>query len=170
MEKKTEEIVKIGGLTVDFTARRVTVDGTEADLSPKEYDLLFYMIRNRGIALTREKLISDVWGYDFFGDDRTLDTHIKLLRKQLGAFGFQADQFASAVQLVPALTSKRWGSGGRGRGYGLLGGERGQQAAQLLHTASIARGHQVALLGGDAMLVYSRIQQGVQFGVGPFGA
>ena len=85
-EKKTEEIVKIGGLTVDFTARRVTVDGTEADLSPKEYDLLFYMIRNRGIALTREKLISDVWGYDFFGDDRTLDTHIKLLRKQLGPY------------------------------------------------------------------------------------
>ena len=83
-EKKTEEIVKIGGLTVDFTARRVTVDGTEADLSPKEYDLLFYMIRNRGIALTREKLISDVWGYDFFGDDRTLDTHIKLLRRELG--------------------------------------------------------------------------------------
>ena len=59
-EKKAEEIVNIGGLTVDFTARRVTVDGVEADLSPKEYDLLFYMIRNRGIALTREKLISDV--------------------------------------------------------------------------------------------------------------
>ena len=85
-EKKTEEIVKIGGLTVDFTARRVTVDGTEADLSPKEYDLLFYMIRNRGIALTREKLISDVWGYDFFGDDRTIDTHIKNLRNALGPY------------------------------------------------------------------------------------
>ena len=85
-EKKGEETVTIGGLTVDFTARRVTVDGQEADLSPKEYDLLFYMIRNRGIALTREKLISDVWGYDFFGDDRTLDTHIKLLRKQLGPY------------------------------------------------------------------------------------
>ena len=62
------------------------MDGVEADLSPKEYDLLFYMIRNRGIALTREKLISDVWGYDFFGDDRTLDTHIKLLRRQLGPY------------------------------------------------------------------------------------
>ena len=62
------------------------VDGEEVDLSPKEYDLLFYMIRNRGIALTREALISDVWGYDFFGDDRTLDTHIKLLRKQLGPY------------------------------------------------------------------------------------
>ena len=84
--KKAEKTISIGGLTVDFTARRVTVDGVEADLSPKEYDLLFYMIRNRGIALTREKLISDVWGYDFFGDDRTLDTHIKLLRKQLGPY------------------------------------------------------------------------------------
>ena len=85
-EKKTEETVTVGGITVDFTARRVLIDGQEADLSPKEYDLLFYMIRNRGIALTREQLISDVWGYDFFGDDRTLDTHIKLLRKQLGPY------------------------------------------------------------------------------------
>ncbi len=84
-EKPKDEIVEIGPLKVDFTARRVTVDGQEADLSPKEYDLLFYMVRNRGIALSREKLISEVWGYDFFGDDRTLDTHIKLLRKQLGS-------------------------------------------------------------------------------------
>ena len=79
-----EDIVKIGELEVNFTARRVSVEGRELDLSPKEYDLLFYMVRNRGIALTREKLISDVWGYDFFGDDRTLDTHIKLLRRELG--------------------------------------------------------------------------------------
>ena len=85
-EKAPEETVVIDGLTVNFTARRVTVDGQELDLSPKEYDLLFYMVRNRGIALSREKLISDVWGYDFFGDDRTLDTHIKLLRKQLGKY------------------------------------------------------------------------------------
>ena len=82
--KETEDTVAIDGLTVNFTARRVTVDGQELDLSPKEYDLLFYMVRNRGIALSREKLISDVWGYDFFGDDRTLDTHIKLLRRELG--------------------------------------------------------------------------------------
>ena len=85
-EKTPEETVTIDGLTVNFTARRVTVDGQELDLSPKEYDLLFYMVRNRGIALSREKLISDVWGYDFFGDDRTLDTHIKLLRRQLGKY------------------------------------------------------------------------------------
>ena len=86
-EKPAEsEILTFDGLTVDFTARRVMIDGQELDLSPKEYDLLFYMVRNRGIALSREKLISDVWGYDFFGDDRTLDTHIKLLRKQLGKY------------------------------------------------------------------------------------
>ncbi len=84
--RETEDTVAIDGLTVNFTARRVTVDGQELDLSPKEYDLLFYMVRNRGIALSREKLISDVWGYDFFGDDRTLDTHIKLLRRQLGRY------------------------------------------------------------------------------------
>ena len=82
--EQAEQVVTLGALEVNFTARRVTVEGRELDLSPKEYDLLFYMVRNRGIALTREKLISDVWGYDFFGDDRTLDTHIKLLRKELG--------------------------------------------------------------------------------------
>ena len=80
------EQVTIGDLVVDFTARRVTISGEALDLSPKEYDLLFYMVRNHGIALTREKLISEVWGYDFFGDDRTLDTHIKLLRRQLGPY------------------------------------------------------------------------------------
>lgn len=81
-----EEQAVIDGLVVDFSARRVTIDGTPVELSPKEYDLLFYMVRNRGIALTREKLIAEIWGYDFFGDDRTLDTHIKLLRKQLGPY------------------------------------------------------------------------------------
>ena len=80
------EQVTIGDMVVDFTARQVTIKGEKLNLSPKEYDLLFYMVRNRGIALTREKLISDVWGYDFFGDDRTLDTHIKLLRKSLGEY------------------------------------------------------------------------------------
>ena len=74
------------GLRVDFAGRIVYVDNKKADLTPKEYDLLFYLIKNKGIALTREKLISNVWGYDFFGDDRTLDTHIKLLRKNLGSY------------------------------------------------------------------------------------
>lgn len=73
------------GLVVDFTARKVTIDGVPAELAPKEYDLLFYMVKNRNIALTRDKLLSEVWGYDFYGDDRTLDTHIKLLRKALGS-------------------------------------------------------------------------------------
>ena len=74
------------GLEVDFSARTVTIDGKRVDMTPKEYDLFFYMVRNKGIALTRESLISEVWGYDFFGDERTLDTHIKLLRKSLGEY------------------------------------------------------------------------------------
>ena len=74
------------GLTVDFDGRIVSVDGVRLDLSPKEYDLLFYMIRNKGKALSRDMLLSDVWGYDYFGADRTLDTHVKLLRKELGDY------------------------------------------------------------------------------------
>ena len=75
-----------GGLRVDLTARIVFVDGKRVEMSPKEYDLFFYLLRNRNVALTRERLISEVWGYDFFGDARTLDTHIKLLRKSLGRY------------------------------------------------------------------------------------
>lgn len=81
-----KEILVFEGLSIDFTGRIVMVDNQVVDLSPKEYDLLFFMVRNRGIALTRERLISEVWGYDYFGDDRTLDTHIKLLRKRLGEY------------------------------------------------------------------------------------
>jgi two-component system response regulator ResD len=81
-----KEVVHFEGLTIDFTGRIVTVDGEKVDLSPKEYDLLFYLVNNKGIALTREKLITNVWGYDFYGDDRTLDTHIKLLRRSLGKY------------------------------------------------------------------------------------
>lgn len=80
------DFFEVDGLKVDFAGRIVYVDGKKADLTPKEYDLLFYLVKNKGIALTREKLISNVWGYDFFGDDRTLDTHIKLLRKNLGSY------------------------------------------------------------------------------------
>lgn len=78
------EVFESGKLKVDFTARIVYVDGKPVDLSPKEYELLFFMVKNKGIALSREKLLNEVWGYDFYGDDRTLDTHIKLLRKSLG--------------------------------------------------------------------------------------
>ena len=80
------EIFQAEGLVIDFTGRTVTVDGKRAELSPKEYDLLFYLVRNRNIALEREKLITEVWGYDYYGDDRTLDTHIKLLRSSLGDY------------------------------------------------------------------------------------
>jgi DNA-binding response OmpR family regulator len=74
------------GLFADITARTVSVDGEAVSMSPKEYDLFFYFLKNRNIALTREKLIEEVWGYDFFGEDRTLDTHVKRLRKSLGVY------------------------------------------------------------------------------------
>jgi len=75
-----------GGLRADMTARLVFIDGERIEMSPKEYDLFFYLLSNRNIALSREKLLCEVWGYDFFGDARTLDTHIKLLRKSLGKY------------------------------------------------------------------------------------
>lgn len=74
------------GLQIDFTARRVTVDDVQAELAPKEYELLCYLVKNKGAAVSRERLMSDIWGYEFFGDDRTLDTHIKLLRKHIGRY------------------------------------------------------------------------------------
>ncbi len=80
------EIFEKEGLKVDFTSRSVSVDGKIINMTPKEYDLLFFFIKNKGIALTREKLINEVWGYDYYGDDRTLDTHIKLLRSSLGEY------------------------------------------------------------------------------------
>ena len=87
-ERTENQIVEFdnGGLRADLTARIVYVDGKRVEMSPKEYDLFFYLLRNRNVALTRERLISEVWGYDFFGDARTLDTHIKLLRKSLGRY------------------------------------------------------------------------------------
>ena len=83
-ENTPHDVFEIGPLRCDITGRIVYVDGKRIDMSPKEYDLLFYMIRNRNIALSREKLITEVWGYDYYGDERTLDTHIKLLRRSLG--------------------------------------------------------------------------------------
>ena len=74
---------KFEGLEIDMAGRNVYVDGEKAELTPKEYELLFYLVRNKGIALTREKLLYDVWGFDFYGDDRTVDTHIKMLRGNL---------------------------------------------------------------------------------------
>ncbi len=80
------DIFTYKSLKIDFTARSVFIDGHEIQLFPREYDLLFYMVKNKGIALTREKLLNKVWGYDYFGNDRTLDTHVKLLRKSLGDY------------------------------------------------------------------------------------
>ena len=81
-----KDIFTAEGLTVDFTARIVYIDDKRIQMSPKEYELLFYFIKNKNIALSREKLITNVWGYDFYGDDRTLDTHVKLLRRSLGKY------------------------------------------------------------------------------------
>ncbi len=78
------ETITVGGVTADIAARAVFIDGEPVAMTPKEYDLLFYMMKNKNIALSREKLISEVWGWDYYGDDRTLDTHVKLLRKSLG--------------------------------------------------------------------------------------
>ena len=81
-----QQTLKFGGLEINIAARTVTVDGKKVDLTPKEYDLLFYLVENKNIALSRDKLLSDIWGYDFFGDDRTIDTHIKNLRNSLGPY------------------------------------------------------------------------------------
>jgi DNA-binding response OmpR family regulator len=79
-------VFAVKDLVVDFTARTVRINGKRVEMSPKEYDLLFFFVKNHGRALTREVLLSGVWGYDYYGDDRTLDTHIKLLRRSLGEY------------------------------------------------------------------------------------
>lgn len=79
-------IEKFEGLEINFASRDVFIDGEKANLTPKEYDLLFFLVRNKNIALSRNKLLEEVWGYDFFGDDRTIDTHIKMLRNNLGPY------------------------------------------------------------------------------------
>lgn len=85
-EKQTDQLFVYRELLVDPIGRIVKVKGQKADLTPKEYDLLFYFVKNRNIALSRAKLLSDVWGYDFYGDDRTVDTHVKMLRGNLGEY------------------------------------------------------------------------------------
>ena len=82
----SSDVEKFEGLEINFVSRDVFIDGEKANLTPKEYDLLFYLVRNKNIALTRNKLLEEVWGYDFFGDDRTIDTHIKMLRNNLGPY------------------------------------------------------------------------------------
>lgn len=80
------QTLNFDGLSINIAARTVSVDGEKIELTPKEYDLLFYLVENRNIALSRDKLLQDIWGYDFFGDDRTIDTHIKNLRNNLGKY------------------------------------------------------------------------------------
>lgn len=80
------DTLKFSGLEIDIAGRNVYVDGEKAEMTPKEYELLFYLVKNKNIALTREKLLSDVWGFDFYGDDRTVDAHIKMLRSSLGPY------------------------------------------------------------------------------------
>ncbi len=84
--KTSEEIIKYDGLAINTLAHEVTVDNQQVFLTPKEYDLLLYLIANKNIVVTRENLLENIWGYDFYGDDRTVDTHIKNLRNNLGPY------------------------------------------------------------------------------------
>ena len=83
---KTTDVAHFEGLEINYLARVVKVDGNVISLSPKEYDLLAYLSKNNKVAISRESLLISIWGYDYYGDDRTLDTHIKLLRKSLGKY------------------------------------------------------------------------------------
>ncbi|KNY26486.1 response regulator transcription factor [Pseudobacteroides cellulosolvens] len=84
--KHNYEVFRKDGFEADMTAHKVFIDGVQADMAPKEYDLLFYLIRNKNIAVPRGKLLNEIWGYDYYGDSRTLDTHMKLLRQSLGPY------------------------------------------------------------------------------------
>ena len=85
-EESEAKVLTFEGLTINIQSRYVSVDSERVDLTPKEYDLLFFLAQNRNIAFSRDKLLSDIWGYDFYGDDRTIDTHIKNLRSRLGPY------------------------------------------------------------------------------------
>lgn len=85
-EESEAKVLTFSGLTINIQSRYVSVDSERVDLTPKEYDLLFFLAQNRNIAFSRDKLLSDIWGYDFYGDDRTIDTHIKNLRSRLGPY------------------------------------------------------------------------------------
>lgn len=84
--KPKNKVITSDGLVIDMAGRSVSVDGVKAEMTPKEYELLFFLVDNEGIAVSREKLLTEVWGYDFYGDDRTVDTHVKMLRTSLGKY------------------------------------------------------------------------------------
>ena len=86
LKEVAEEKYVYKGLEIDMLGRVVTVDGKKKELTPKEYDLLVYLVKNKNIALSREKILNEVWGYDFFGEDRTVDTHVKMLRNSIGKY------------------------------------------------------------------------------------
>lgn len=81
-----EDVLQYEGLIINFSAREVIVDSEKAAMTPKEYDLLFFLVKNMNIAMSRDKLLEEVWGFNFYGDDRTVDTHIKMLRNSLGRY------------------------------------------------------------------------------------
>lgn len=83
----SSDLIEIGGIRIDKAAHQVTIDGQNIDLSYKEFELLTYFVENQGIALSREKILNDVWNYDYFGDARTIDTHVKKLRSKMGEKG-----------------------------------------------------------------------------------
>ncbi len=85
-EEEKEGKYVFDGLVIDTLARNVYVDGEKKELTPKEYELLQYLVINKNIALSREKILNEVWGYDFYGEDRTVDTHVKMLRNSLGKY------------------------------------------------------------------------------------
>ena len=82
-----DEVADAGGIVIDKAAHQVTIDGEVVDLSYKEFELLSYFVENQGIALSREKILNNVWNYDYFGDARTIDTHVKKLRSKMGEKG-----------------------------------------------------------------------------------
>ena len=85
-EKKNDNIIKAGGIEIDIPGHTVYVDGEKTDLTAKEYGILLYLVKNKGIGLSRDQILNEVWGYDYFGDDRTVDWQIKLLRGKLGKY------------------------------------------------------------------------------------
>ena len=81
------DVLEVGGIVLDKSAHTVTIDGSDVDLSYKEFELLTYFMENKGLALSREKILNSVWNYDYFGDARTIDTHVKKLRSKMGEKG-----------------------------------------------------------------------------------
>ena len=84
---KRQNVISVDGIEMDIAAHQVKVDGEPIELSYKEFELLNYFLQNRGVALSREKILNNVWNYDYFGDARTIDTHVKKLRSKLGSKG-----------------------------------------------------------------------------------